>query len=96
MHFVIIPTQRDQHGDLGRLMPAETTEQIEAIERIMAEDNLRELTVYSGSSDDLDDEQGVVETRLRIVTDDDDDESRMSKAAFRIFMAGLGCHDDEQ
>lgn len=86
MHFVIIPTQCDEHGDSGRLMPAETTEQIEAIEQVMREDGLRELTVYSGSSDDLDDVQDV----------DDDDESRMSKAAFRIFMAGLGRHDDEQ
>ena len=67
MHFVIIPTQYDEHGDLGRLMPAETTEQIEAIEQVMREDGLQELTVYSGSSDDLDDEQDVVETQLRIV-----------------------------
>lgn len=67
MQFVIIPTRRDQHGDLGRLMPAETTEQIEAIEQVMREDGLQELTVYSGSSDDLDDEQDVVETQLRIV-----------------------------
>lgn len=67
MHFVIIPTQYDEHGDLGRLMPAETTEQIEAIEQVMREDGLQELSVYSGSSDDLDDEQDVVETQMRIV-----------------------------
>lgn len=92
MHFVIIPTRRDQHGDFCA-MAANTLEQVEDVKRVMEEDGLLELRVYSSSSDDLDDVQDVVETRLRIVTDDDDDESRMSKAAFRIFMAGLGRHE---
>jgi hypothetical protein len=72
MQFVVIPTRHNQYGDAGRPMAADTLEQVEDVKRVMEEDGLLELRVYSSSSDDLDDVQDVVETRLRIVTGDDD------------------------